>query len=235
MNATTETIKAWYERRTRAGLTVTALLLAAMLSSCPTAKAQTLNQWGSLVGTWRARVQFGTQPAYLACYTFGPDGTVTEDAFTLEGRPLGSGQGRASLRNARMTINWSSGPIEKATIRLIGINQMQYTITSHTGDPEQVGAIINFQRIPQPQPLEEVVTVGELRTALDGVTRSLQVAEEAVAASTHYTDRIHWSSQKSGCELRIQDLNELLMKAEGGAKIARSELRKLRGTGGGLP
>ena len=134
-----------------------------------------------------------------------------------------------------MTINWASGPVEKATIRLIGMNQIQYTITSHTGDPEQVGAVIDFQRIPQPQPLEDYVTVGELRTALDGVKRSLRVAEEALAAPTHYTDKIHWSNQKYGCELRIKDLNELLMTAEGGEKIPRSELRKVRGTGGSLP
>jgi hypothetical protein len=231
VSAATETFKACRKWNTRAGLAATAIVLASMVGSGTTAVAQTPDHTVSLIGTWGSKVQFGDDPEYVSCYTFAPDGTITENAFSLEGRPLGSGKGKVSAHNGRMTIIWSSGSVEKATIRVIGTDRIRYTITSHTGDPRQVGTVLDFHRIRLTAPPEEYLTVEEIRTALDGVKRSLRVAEEALASPIHYTDKMHWSNVKYGCELRIQDLNELLMRVEGGEKLPRSELEHLRGTG----
>jgi hypothetical protein len=259
MNATTETTNAGSPSGFRATLAAMALLMTATLHAGQTARAQGPGRAISLVGTWGARVQFGGDPAYLCLYTFSTDGTVREDAFTLEGRPLGSGQGRAMLASdGRMRIVWPSGTVETAMIRAVSDRRIDYRITAHSGDPRQVGAVIRFLRMsppagndhpgdedpdPAPQPPAprdrgddaddgDFLTVEEIRVAIGGVEASLRVAREALASASHYTDKIYWSNQVTGCELRISDLKDLLIKAAGGQRIPRGALGRLRGTGG---
>jgi hypothetical protein len=100
----------------------------------------------TLVGSWKGAFLRNNQLINIV-YQFNADGSFVAKEFDAVGRQMGTSHGRCGFANNQMTIHWSSGGFETASVNWTGADQFNYRISDHT-EEAQIGLPIVFQRLP---------------------------------------------------------------------------------------
>jgi hypothetical protein len=100
-----------------------------------------------IIGAWKGQFVLNGQPLDFV-FTFNKDGSLRQDGFDLRGRRLPelAGGGRWRIRDGDVEIDWDgNGGRERATVRWIDDNAMEYRIIQHT-EVVQIGMETTFRR-----------------------------------------------------------------------------------------
>ena len=96
-----------------------------------------------LVGSWKGTFHFLWRENVDCTYRFRRDGTMV-DEHVRQGMLVGS-TGRYRLANGEVTIHWHNGGFERATVRHIAPDTIEYVIQDHS-DRTQIGGKATFVR-----------------------------------------------------------------------------------------
>jgi hypothetical protein len=97
-----------------------------------------------LAGSWKARWALPGR-VIDSVYTFRKDGTFREESFTVDGRPLNISDGRWSVRNGEVNIDWDNAGFEVATVTWVDEKTMTYRVVDHS-DMVQIGMAVTFRK-----------------------------------------------------------------------------------------
>jgi hypothetical protein len=96
-----------------------------------------------LVGSWKGTFQFRWRPDMPCTYRFFRDGTMVDEHPVLG--MMGQSTGRYRFAHGEVNIHWTNGGFERATVRHIGPDTIEYMIQDHS-DRTQIGGKITFVR-----------------------------------------------------------------------------------------